>query len=97
YAVDFWLKQAVYCHGVFFNYTYIFIMKGLLKSLGLGLACVFMGQQAVAQSSSDSINEPEKPQIHFGGALRFNYNLSNWKEGQMQRGGDFGYDMFRVN
>ncbi len=39
----------------------------------------------------------EKPEVKFGGALRFNYNLSTWKEGQKDRGGDFGYDMFRIN
>ena len=44
-----------------------------------------------------SINAQEKPEIKIGGALRFNYNLSSWKEGQKERGGDFGYDMFRVN
>lgn len=45
----------------------------------------------------NSINAQEKPEIKIGGALRFNYNLSSWKEGQKERGGDFGYDMFRVN
>ncbi|MFW6289623.1 MAG: hypothetical protein ACOC0R_01540 [Mariniphaga sp.] len=39
----------------------------------------------------------EKPEVQFGGALRFNYNLSSWKEGQKARGGDFGYDLFRIN
>jgi len=39
----------------------------------------------------------EKPVVDIGGAIRFNYNLSSWKEGQKNRGGDFGYDMFRVN
>ena len=39
----------------------------------------------------------DKPDLHVGGALRFNYNLSSWKEGQKARGGDFGYDFFRVN
>lgn len=39
----------------------------------------------------------DKPELHVGGALRFNYNLSSWKEGQKTRGGDFGYDVFRVN
>lgn len=39
----------------------------------------------------------DKPEINIGGALRFNYNLSSWKEGQKKRGGDFGYDMFRIN
>ncbi|NLR91933.1 hypothetical protein [Flammeovirga agarivorans] len=38
----------------------------------------------------------DKPEIHFGGALRFNYNYSDWKEGHKKRGGDFGYDMFSL-
>ncbi len=45
----------------------------------------------------NSVNAQEKPKIDVGGALRFNYNLSSWKDGQKDRGGDFGYDMFRVN
>lgn len=43
------------------------------------------------------ITAQEKPELKIGGALRFNYNLSSWKEGQKKRGGDFGYDMFRIN
>ena len=39
----------------------------------------------------------DKPEIDIGGALRFNYNLSTWKDGQKSRGGDFGYDVFRIN
>lgn len=39
----------------------------------------------------------EKPELDIGGALRFNYNLSSWKPEQKARGGDFGYDMFRIN
>lgn len=39
----------------------------------------------------------EKPELKIGGALRYNYNLSSWKEGQKKRGGDFGYDLFRIN
>ena len=39
----------------------------------------------------------EKPQVKLGGALRFNYNLSTWKPEQKQRGGDFGFDLFRLN
>lgn len=52
------------------------------------LICFFITFSTLAQ---------EKPKISVGGALRFNYNLSSWKEGQKKRGGDFGYDMFRVN
>lgn len=44
-----------------------------------------------------NLEAQEEPEINVGGALRFNYNLSSWKEGQKNRGGDFGYDMFRVN
>ncbi|SDL35486.1 hypothetical protein SAMN04488034_103294 [Salinimicrobium catena] len=39
----------------------------------------------------------ESPEVDLGGALRFNYNLSSWKPEQKNRGGDFGYDMFRIN
>ncbi len=39
----------------------------------------------------------EKPELRLGGALRFNYNYSTWKDGQQDRGGDFGYDVFRMN
>jgi hypothetical protein len=39
----------------------------------------------------------DKPEFKIGGALRFNYNLSSWKQAQKKRGGDFGYDMFRIN
>lgn len=39
----------------------------------------------------------DKPQITMGGALRFNYNYSTWKEGQKNRGGDFGFDVFNLN
>ncbi len=41
--------------------------------------------------------EKEKPNVTVGGALRFNYNLSTWKPDQVKRGGDFGYDVFRIN
>ena len=37
------------------------------------------------------------PKLDIGGALRFNYNLSSWKPGQKDRGGDFGFDLFRIN
>ena len=47
--------------------------------------------------SGESTYAQEDPELKIGGALRFNYNLSSWKEGQKDRGGDFGYDMFRVN
>ncbi|WP_338733140.1 hypothetical protein [Mangrovimonas cancribranchiae] len=39
----------------------------------------------------------DTPEIKFGGALRFNYIYSSWKPEQKKQGGDFMYDMFRVN
>ncbi len=39
----------------------------------------------------------EKNGVKIGGALRFNYNYSSWKEQQKKRGGDFGFDVFRIN
>ncbi len=39
----------------------------------------------------------DTPEVKVGGALRFNYNLSSWKEAQKDRGGDLGYDVFRLN
>lgn len=39
----------------------------------------------------------ESPELDIGGALRFNYNLSSWKPEQKTRGGDLGYDLFRIN
>lgn len=44
-----------------------------------------------------ALKAQESPEVDIGGALRFNYNLSSWKPEQKKRGGDFGYDMFRIN
>lgn len=44
-----------------------------------------------------SLYAQDTPQIDIGGALRFNYNLSSWKPEQVARGGDFGFDLFRIN
>lgn len=47
-----------------------------------------------AQSSDSLFN---KTKVDIGGALRFNYNLSSWKTNQVKRGGDFGFEVFRIN
>ena len=52
------------------------------------LLALFLTTQSHAQ---------EQPELHLGGALRMNYNYSTWKEGQKQRGGDFGYDVFFID
>lgn len=53
----------------------------------LNLCVIFSLSTLQAQGSSE---------VDLGGALRFNYNLSSRKPEQKNRGGDFGYDMFRI-
>ncbi len=47
--------------------------------------------------STLSLTAQETPMVDIGGALRFNYNSSSWKPNQTKRGGDFGFDVFRLN
>ena len=35
--------------------------------------------------------------LDIRGALCFNYNLSTWKEDQLKRGGNFGFEIFCIN
>ena len=51
------------------------------KVFSLTILALLLAVPAMAQ---------EKPELKIGGALRFNYNLSSWKDGQKKRGGDFG-------
>lgn len=37
-----------------------------------------------------------KVKVEIGGALRFNYNYSSWKPNQRKRGGDLGFEVFRL-
>ncbi|WP_417885774.1 hypothetical protein [Zunongwangia sp.] len=69
--------------------TLLFKSYKILLTTVIFLCCLPL----LAQDSG----EEEKPKLEIGGALRFNYNLSSWKDGQKKRGGDFGYDMFRIN
>lgn len=86
-------KEGVTCWGDF-RYTgleemlYPLTMKYqiLLYSLFLFSAYPVMSQQ-----------NPERPKVHIGGALRFNYNYSDWNKGHRGRGGDFGYDVFMLH
>ena len=43
--------------------------------------------------------EPKKKklEVDFGGVLRYNYNYSSWKPLQKKRGGDLGFEVFRIN
>lgn len=39
----------------------------------------------------------DKPKLKIGGALRFTYSYSNWKQVDKKRGGELRYDVFRLN
>ncbi len=44
-----------------------------------------------------SQQNPERPQVHIGGALRFNYNYSDWNQAHRDQWGQFGYDVFLLH
>ena len=69
-------------------------MKKQLLVLLLCLGTV--GSSLWAQEEQNPTVE-DKVQVKLGGALRFNYNYSSWKPNQRKRGGDFGYDVFRID
>lgn len=39
----------------------------------------------------------DKPEVNLGGALRFNYNYSDWIKESKNTAGQFGFDVFRLN
>ncbi len=56
------------------------------------LACAYAGFGTMLHAS-----EEEKPEVKIGGALRFSYSYSDWQDNTEKRGGDFVYDVFRLN
>jgi hypothetical protein len=56
-----------------------------------------LGLLFIGAASLNPLLAQDDPEVSIGGALRFNYNLSTWKPEQKTRGGDFGYDLFRIN
>ena len=60
------------------------------KIINVLLLFTFLGQTTISQNE-------ETLKLNIGGAIRFNYNISDWKEEQVKRGGDYGYDVFRLN
>jgi len=46
---------------------------------------------------SQEEEKKKKIELDLGSALRYNYNYSSWKPNQKKRGGDLGFDVFRIN
>jgi len=69
--------------------------KPLLKNYFL-LFLVFGSLLPYPNFAQEKNEDESKPKLTIGGALRFNYNLSSWKPEMQERGGDFGFDVFRL-
>lgn len=49
------------------------------------------------ESTADKASEAATDGIQFGGAVRFQYVLADYDDGQKNRGGDLQFDIFRLN
>jgi hypothetical protein len=54
-------------------------------------------QQKTAALELETKDEGPLKDISVGGALRVNYGYAEWDEKQQDRGGDFDFDLFRLN
>lgn len=68
-----------------------------MKKIYLLMAILMAGWIIPVRAKTPDSSIKEKPVLKIGGALRFNYNYSDWKAGCRKRGGDFGFDVFRLN
>lgn len=59
------------------------------------IAVIFYSIQMFSQEEEKK--EEKKISLDIGGALRYNYNFSSWKPNQKKRGGDLGFEVFRIN
>ena len=59
-----------------------------------GLSKIYQSDEIEGQA--ELYKEKNRPQFKLGGALRFNYNFSDWNSGHRDRGGDLGYDVFML-
>ncbi|AMO69116.1 hypothetical protein DOK_07054 [gamma proteobacterium BDW918] len=62
---------------------------------------VAVNAQTLAEQKTDNSAAPEKAKsedgITVGGAIRTNFNYTSYSEGNKDRGGDFDFDIFRLN
>ena len=62
-----------------------------MKKLSIVIMLLLMSKAAFTQSDTTS------NYLKIGGAIRFNYLIRSWDADSKKRGGDFWYDMFRLN
>ena len=68
-----------------------------MKNLQFLFAFLLLPFLLSAQADTTTINLEKKVSLDIGGVLRYNYNLSSWKPNQRKRGGDIGFELFRIN
>ena len=71
-------------------------IKHILTALLCTCLPLFSGATEPAHKET-KLSKKELPKFKLGGALRFNYNYSDWNEGHRDRGGDLGYDVFMLH
>ena len=68
-----------------------------MKSLLFLLAFLGASLHLSAQVDSIATKTEKKIKLDIGGVLRYTYNFSSWKPNQKKRGGDFAFEVFRIN
>ena len=91
------LHQILHLHTTNHSFLVDYLMK-LRTLLTIGLSFIILTLVHAQTDETESKTE-EVPvwDLDIGGALRLTYNLSTWKKGQVKRGGDFGFDVFRID
>lgn len=78
-------------------------VASLAALLWSGLAVAQQDQEAELEAADEQVDgddeEAPPPELHVGGALRFNYFVKSWEgqEGNRDRLGDLAFDTFRLN
>ena len=71
-------------------------LGGILLFLAAFLMCIpATGSAMTAEEFASMYDDLQK--IDVGGAVRFQYNYKDWDEGNKDKGGDIGFDTFRLN
>lgn len=80
----------------FFRNCYFNFPKINSKGKSIILFLAFLVLNSTIVIGQEETDKP-KLKVDLGGALRYNYNNSSWKPNQQKRGGDFGFEVFRIN
>ncbi|RAJ95303.1 carbohydrate porin [Aliidiomarina maris] len=72
-------------------------MAELEAELAIAQRNLRAAEEEAEQASGEQSSEQSEDGIEFGGAVRFQYVLADYDEGQKNRGGDLQFDIFRLN